>query len=130
MSPTEKDRKLQSILGKTFPPGSEYDQPQFADVIAKALKADFGGSPAVIKTISRLTRTNQRAVRNWFEGRNGPSGEHLMTLMRHSDEVLHAVLDLSGHGDLALTGSLSDLKAQLLALVKMIDDLKNRRDSE
>jgi len=35
-------------------------------------------------------------VRNWFEGKNGPSGENLMALIRYSDAVLAMVLQLSG----------------------------------
>jgi hypothetical protein len=124
MSPTKNDRKLQPILGKTFPPNSEHDPPLFAEVIAKALKTEFGRSPAAIKSIGRLTRTNQRAVRNWFEARNGPSGDHLMTLMRHSDLVLQAVLELSGRRELVLVADLGRLKLQLQAVIQTIDNIQ------
>jgi hypothetical protein len=35
-------------------------------------------------------------VRNWFDAKNGPSGEYLIRLIRHSDEVLDSFLALAG----------------------------------
>jgi hypothetical protein len=34
-------------------------------------------------------------VKYWFAGERGPSGEHLVSLARHSDAVLIALLALS-----------------------------------
>jgi hypothetical protein len=125
MSLTKNDRKVRSKSGKTFPNGTE-GQPRFADAIASALKAEFGGSPAAIKSIVKLTRTGERTVRNWFEGKNGPSGDNLMTLMRHSDEVLRTVLDLSDRRELALASDLSLLKQRMMATIATIDDVTDR----
>ena len=43
-----------------------------------------------------LTGANERAVRNWFDAKNGPDGEFLIALCRHSDQVLDTVLMLAG----------------------------------
>ncbi|WP_234450871.1 MULTISPECIES: hypothetical protein [unclassified Paracoccus (in: a-proteobacteria)] len=39
-------------------------------------------------------------MKNWFAGRYGPSGDHLVSLARHSDEVLGTFLALAGRQDL------------------------------
>ena len=82
MSFTENDRKVQSKIGKTFPKRAGYDGPPIAEVIAAALKADFGTAPSAMKHIARLTGANERAVRNWMGGQNRPSAEMLICLMR------------------------------------------------
>jgi hypothetical protein len=42
-----------------------------------------------VKRVARLADAKERGVRNWFEfeAKNGPSGEHLIALMRRSDVV-------------------------------------------
>ena len=39
-------------------------------------------------------------MKNWFAGRYGPSGEHLVALARHSDEVLGMFLVMAGPEEL------------------------------
>jgi hypothetical protein len=121
MSFTENDRKLRSKTGKSFPNGGRYDGPPFVGAITEALKVDFGGGPSSVKRIARLTRTNERAVRNWFEGRNGPSGENLVSLMHHSDAVFGAVLALSRRDQLTAGLMLGGLREHLMAAVAAID---------
>lgn len=121
MSFTEKDRKLQSKGGSSFPfdPAGE----PLALAIASALKAEFGNTPSALKTVAQLTRSNERAVRNWFEGRNGPSGENLVILMRHSNHVLRTVLSLADRRDLVVAVGLASLRRQLVDAVAAIDGL-------
>ena len=125
MSFTEKDRKLQSKAGKSFPP-NETAEP-LALVIAAALKEEFGNTPSALKTVAQLTRSNERAVRNWFEGKNGPSGENLIILMRHSDLVLRTVLALADRQDLVVAVGLAGLRRQLVDAVAAIDGLPLRK---
>jgi hypothetical protein len=40
----------------------------------------------------RWTGANERTVKNWLAGTSGPSGEHLIGLITHSDEVLDVLL--------------------------------------
>lgn len=47
---------------------------------------------------------------NWLSARNGPSGASLVVLMRHSDEVTKAVLELSERFD--LWSSMSETKSK------------------
>jgi hypothetical protein len=102
MSFTEKDRNFRSKSGKTFPIADtpSFSSQSFNEAVADALRRDFGGSPAAVKRVAKLVTANERAVKNWFEGRNGPNGEHLVSLMHHSTAVLETVLGLSGRHDL------------------------------
>lgn len=68
----------------------------FPKLIADALRQEWGLSLSSRKIVSRITSANERAVKNWFEARNGPSGENLVELMRHSDAVFGAILSASG----------------------------------
>jgi len=121
MSFSEKDRKLQSKDGKSFP--LDHGPEPLALAIAAALKAEFGNTPSALKTVAQLTRSNERAVRNWFDGKNGPSGENLVILMRHSDLVLRTVLTLADRQDLVLAVGLASLRRQLVEAVAAIDGL-------
>lgn len=118
MSFTKKDRKIQSESGKTF---QEISPETLTVTVAKALRAEFEATPAAMKTVARLTHSNERAVRNWFEGKNGPSADNLVILMRHSNHVLKAVLDMADRPDLVLAVGLAGLREQLVDAVAAID---------
>ena len=90
MSFTKRDRKDRSVSGKVFP------QKRFVDAIAVALRREYGGTHAAIKTVVALTGANERSVKNWFDAKNGPSGESLIALCSHSDEVLETFLLMAG----------------------------------
>ena len=107
----KNDRKFQSKSGKTF---QDLDTESFVRAIAVALKAEIGATPSALKTVAQLTHSNERAVRNWLEGKNGPSGSNLVILMRHSDRVLRTVLELADRRDLVLAADLTDLRQRLI----------------
>lgn len=121
MSFSKKDRKLQPKTEKTFP-SSIKDEP-LATAIAAALREEFGDTPSALKSIARLTRSNERAVRNWFEGKNSPSAANLVILMRNSDRILRTVLTLADRHDLVVAAGLAGLRRQLLDAVAAIDGL-------
>jgi hypothetical protein len=123
MSRRKNDRKFQSGSGKTF---QDLDTEGFVRAIAVALKAEFGAMPSTLKTVAQLTHSNERAVRNWFEGKNGPSGANLVILMRHSDRVLRTVLELADRRDLVLAVGLTRLRQRLIEAVAEIDSLPRR----
>lgn len=123
MSPTQKDRILQSDSGNSLPPSP--GPGSFPEVIAEALRREFGGTPAAVKVVVRLTRANERAVKNWFHAKNGPSGENLVTLLRHSDEVLESVLKMAGRQDLIVARKLTGAREKLREMLALIDDLQS-----
>jgi hypothetical protein len=67
----------------------------FARMIAVALRTSLGGTRAAIKTAAAWTGANERTVKNWFAGRSGPCGDHLVGLVIHSDVVLDGFLELT-----------------------------------
>lgn len=94
---------------------------EYVATIAAALHAAFGDSRSAIKTVARATGANERAVRNWFEGKNGPSGHHLVNLVRVSDPVLEAVLVLSGRNGLVDRLYIETICGQLRTLLARLD---------
>jgi hypothetical protein len=120
MSRRKNDRKFQPESGKTF---QDLDTEGFVRAIALALNAEFGATPSALKTVAQLTHSNERAVRNWFEEKNGPSGANLVILMRRSDHVLRAVLELADRHELVLAVGLTELRQRLIDAVAEIDSL-------
>jgi hypothetical protein len=90
MSLTNNDRKIRSDSGTSFP------QARFAAEIAEALHRQYESMHGGIDAVVQLTGANARTVRNWFTAKNAPSGELLVALCGHSDEVLATVLRLAG----------------------------------
>lgn len=124
MSFQKMDRNFQSKKGKSFHVESGQGEGLFAASIATAVLAEWGHAPSARKEVGRITRANERTVRNWFEGKNGPSGENLVALMRHSDEVLTMVLQLSGRRDLVPAASVLGLRPLLMQVVEALDELR------
>lgn len=125
MSPTKKDRPFQSRRDPTIPhpDAGRIGAGGFAAEIAAALRRDYGDHRSAIKTIVRLTSANERAVKNWYEGRNGPSGELLVVLCRHSDEVLETVLGLAGRSEIMKTKRLKDAKRTIKKILRLLDEV-------
>ncbi len=92
-------------------------QEQFATEIATALKRTVANRHIPVKTIALWTSTNERT------GAYGPSGDHLMVLARHSDEVLNAILMMVGHEELLPVIDLASLEARILDLLKLVREL-------
>jgi len=124
MSLTAMDRKLRSKNGKTFPDKMGDDGLSIAELIAAALKSEFGQTAGSVKTVGRLTQANGRAVKNWFDGNNAPSGDNLICLLRHSDSVLNAVLALAGREELLIASRLIEAHQTMRALVEEMDRLR------
>jgi hypothetical protein len=122
MSLTKNDRKIQSHFGNTFPSGS------FAEAIAGALHREYDQRHAGVKTVVTLTGANERAVRNWFEAKNGPNGEFLIALCRHSDQVLDTVLVLAGRTEHVRARKLVEATDKLREMLRVIDDLGQDTD--
>ena len=120
MSLTKKGRKIQSKKGKVFPPTPGDGPDAYAVAMAAGLRKAYGGRHSAIKIVARAVGANERAVRNWFEAKNGPSGEHLVLLITHSDEMLACVLALAGKRDFTVSVEIAMAKA---ALQKALDEL-------
>jgi hypothetical protein len=124
MSFTENDRKVRSRTGRTFPEG-RYDGLPYRAVIADVLATEFGSVRSAVKNLARLTDTNERAVRNWFEGKNGPSGKSLILLMQHSDATFSVVLELCRRAR-SPEPEFAELRIHLAAAMVAIDAIHHR----
>ena len=124
MSFPKNDRNFRSKIGKTFHAEGVENGAPFTEAIAAAMLIEWGQTPSALKEVGRITHTNERTVRNWVDGRNGPSGENLVALMRHSDEVLTTVLELSGRHNLVPASSIMSLRPALVRAVNAIDRCK------
>jgi hypothetical protein len=98
---------------------------RLAEVVAGALRREFGGTHAAIKLVVGLTQANERAVKNWFLAKNGPDGAHIVMLMRHSNEVLEAILALAGRKDLLTAKKLLDARQKLEQMLRLISELQD-----
>lgn len=129
MSFRKKGRKFRPNSGKTFPRSSgrvaTSDGYKFADVIAQTLRETFGGTRMSVKTVMAYTGAGERTVKNWFEGKNGPNGENLVELVRHSDEVLEAVLWMADRDDILAGKLLVDARDNLVEMLEIIDQLQS-----
>ncbi|MCV2864392.1 hypothetical protein [Defluviimonas sp. WL0075] len=116
--------------GKFFPKQNGYggnggSDPEigFAAEIAAALRRSHGDSRAGVKIVASWTGANEKTVKNWFAGRYGPSGAHLVSLARHSDEVLETFLAAAGRHDLMVAVKLAaaeDAIEELLVAVRVL----------
>ncbi len=128
MSFRKKGRKFRPVSGKTFPRSSGRvavsDGYKYAAVIAETLRETFGGTRRSIKTVMAYTGAGERTVKNWFEGKNGPNGANLVELVRHSDEVLEALLLMAGREDILEGKLLIDARDKLVEMLEIIDQLQ------
>jgi hypothetical protein len=118
--------------GKFFPTKNGYadkgyadEENDFAAAIAAALKRSLGTTRAGAKTASAWTGANEKTVKNWFAGRYGPSGQHLVALARHSDEVLGTFLAMAGREELMAATKLVAAEqaiSELLIAVRRLSD--------
>jgi hypothetical protein len=78
--------------------------------IAEVLRSELGDSHRAHKTLMQWTGANERTAKNWLSGVNGPSGEHLLHLMRSSDRVFECVLILSDRQPVLSRRKLEELR--------------------
>jgi hypothetical protein len=127
MSFRKKGRKVRPVSGITFPRSSgtveKSDGNDFTAVISETLRETYGRSGRSIKTVMAYTGAGERAVKNWFGGKNGPNGENLVELVRHSDEVLEALLLMAGREDILAGKLLVDAHEKLVEMIEIIDQL-------
>ena len=128
MSFRKKGRKVRPVSGRTFPRSSgtveKSDGYDYTAVIAETLREAFGKTGRSVKTVMAYTGAGERAVKNWFEGKNCPNGENLVELVRHSDEVLEALLSMAGRDDILAGKLLVDARDRLAEMLEIIDELQ------
>ena len=94
---------------------------EYRDAIGAALSYELGGAGRAAKTTIRWTGVSERTAKNWILGSNGPSGEHLLELMRHSDAVLAAVLELAGRPEVLAATRVLLARKELRSVLEDLD---------
>jgi hypothetical protein len=118
---TKKGRTLHSE-GRKLPSNGEGEalSPRYAGELAMALRREVQKERAAAKVVMRWTGASERTVKAWLSGTSVPSGEHLVALMRHSDEVFVAVLRLSQRLDAEGAGHLERARRHLAAAAQAL----------
>jgi len=104
--------------GRVFPREGTY-----AQAIADTLQRQLGATHQAVKIVMRWTGAGERTVKNWLAGRSGPSGQHLLSLIRNSDDVLDTLLLLSGRRQMAAAKKIIEMRDTLARAVERIDML-------
>ena len=119
--------------GNVFPnaDGEARLEVNYRQTIATALRQELGGTHRAVKTTMRWTGASERTAKNWIAGSHGPSGEHLISLMRHSDEVLIGLFTLAGRDEAIVALRLVEMRDRLDEIRQLIDVvLVGDRDGE
>jgi hypothetical protein len=81
------------------------------------------------KIVAAWTGANERTVKNWFSGHYGPSGVHLVTLIKHCDEVLSVVLSMADRSQLLAGSKLEEIEERLIDLAAHLRAQRGKRRS-
>src|SRR3981081_3793165 len=122
-------RNMFPKTGKKMPPRSDGPSDDYASSVARALKAELGNSHQAIKTLMRWTGANERTAKNWLSGSNGPSGDHLLEIMRNSDVVFECVLQLIDRKAVLSHRKLEQVHDALRATAQLLFEMIQSRDS-
>ena len=108
--------------GRNFRPhsGNSFPVVPFVAAVAEALHREYDHPQGGIGKVVVLTGANERTVRNWFEAKNGPGGDYLIALCRHSDEVLVTILTLAGRATHARVTNLEQARRKLIEARAML----------
>ena len=116
--------------GKTMPTSrgghQRHDRPargDFVNMIALSLRRSLGGTHAAIKTAAAWSGAHERTVKNWFAGRSGPSGDHFVGLVAHSDVVLDEFLQLAGRRRCLAEMKILEAMMAIRELLRALDHL-------
>jgi len=114
--------------GNVFPnaDGEVRLEVNYRQTIAAALRRELGGTHQAVKRTMRWTGVSERTAKNWIAGSHGPSGEHLIALMLHSDEVLIGLLTLAGRDEAIVALRLVEMRDRLGEIRQLIDALIDR----
>lgn len=110
--------------GSSFPVGRDtLTDTEFAQVIASALKVEFGSTRNGTKMIMKWTGVSDRTAKNWLNGTNAPSGVHLILLARESNAVLKAIMLMAERPEMSLGASLLSLRRVLGETMAALDQM-------
>lgn len=92
----------------------------YASVIALALRREFNTSRHAVKMLMRWTGASERTAKNWLTARRGPSGQDLISLARHSGEVMQAFFVMTGRTELD-DSTQFEIRELLMRAIELLD---------
>ena len=95
--------------------------------MASLLKRAYGGRHSAVKVVAAAVGANERAVKNWFDAKNGPNGQNLLKLVVHSDAMLVGFLAMAGKEEYVLSLEVDRVMA---VLETSLTELRKLRRSE
>jgi len=115
--------------GKVFPGSGQtaHDEMTYPSAIAAGLRKELGDTHQAVKIVMKWTGANERTVKKWLAGTNGPRGEHLIHLFRHSEQVFDAFLSLAGREQLLVAKKLIAARHAIGEVLEIIDKLLSDR---
>lgn len=113
--------------GKKFPADIGFASSTYATLIADILKSELGNTHQAHKSLMRWTGANEKTAKNWLSGSNGPSGEHLLQLMRNSDRVFEVVLKLSRRPAVVSNERLAEVRDSLRITADLLSEVIEER---
>lgn len=102
---------------------SDSSEQAFAGMMSEALVEGLGQTHQAVKVAMRWTGASDRSVKHWLAGTHAPRGMHLLSLMRHSDEVLRRLLIAAGRSDMLIVLELDMVREKLVETLEFIDRL-------
>ena len=109
--------------GRKLPPRGDAPIDDYASFVADALRLELGNSHQSIKTLMRWTGANERTMKNWLSGTNGPSGEHLLEILCNSDLVFDRVLQRVDRRPLLSYHKLEEVHEALRSTAQMLFEM-------
>ena len=71
-----------------------------AEYVSAALRQEHSDISAALKHIERITGIPATTARKWYKGKYAPKSRYLLSLAMHYPDVLQAICELMGFGDL------------------------------
>jgi hypothetical protein len=94
---------------------------EYREAVRSALTYELGGAGRAAKATIKWTGVSERTAKNWIAGSYGPSGEHLIGLMKHSDRVMDVVLELAGRHETLAMQRVEIVRRELREVLKVLD---------
>lgn len=94
---------------------------EYRHAISTALTQELGGAGSAAKVAISWTGASERTAKNWISGSCGPTAEHLIEMIRHSDNMLAVVLELAGRGEAMTAERLKRVRKELEGILSNLD---------
>jgi hypothetical protein len=108
--------------GKRFPGGNDRKNggSGYTEIVATALAKELGDTHRAAKILMGWTGAGERTVKHWLAGIHGPTGDHLLVLMRESETVFEAILTAINRRDAAVAARILAAQGSLQEVASLM----------